>query len=323
MATSTTTHIRGRYAPSPTGDLHIGNARTALLAWLHVRSLGGTFVMRIEDLDRPRCVAGGSAGILEDLRWLGLDWDEGPDVGGARGPYLQSERTAIYDEALEKLAAAGLTFDCYCSRADFAAAASAPHGPADDGPRYPGTCRHLTDEAAAAKRAAGRKPSKRLRVEPGACSFEDGVAGRVAVDLSQSVGDFVVRRADGIHAYQLAAAVDDGLMGITHVLRGDDLLTSTPRQLHIIEALGLRAPRYAHVPLLFGPDGKRLSKRNGDTTVRWFREQGVRPERLVAELARSCGLTTEREIDARSLVASFDLAHIAREARPFDPDALL
>lgn len=149
------------------------------------------------------------------------------------------------------------------------------------------------------------------------------VAGQVAVELSEAVGDFVVPRVDGIHAYQLAAAVDDGLMGITHVLRGDDLLGSTPRQLRIIEALGLPGPRYAHVPLLLGTDGKRLSKRNGDTTVRWYREQGVRPERLVAELARSCGLTAEPETDARSLAGGFDLARLAREARPFDAKALL
>lgn len=323
----TTPPVRGRYAPSPTGLLHLGNARTALIAWLQARALGGAFVMRLEDLDRPRCVPGASEAILDDLRWLGLDWDEGPELGGPHAPYVQSERTAIYEEALARLAAQGRVFDCYCTRGEIAAAAaasaSAPHGPADDGPRYPGTCRALSPESAAARRAAGRKPALRFRVEPGIQRFVDGIAGPVALDVAATVGDFVVRRADGIHAYQLAVAVDDGLMGITHVVRGDDLLGSTPRQLLLLEALGLPAPAYLHVPLLLGPDGARLSKRAGDTTLRHYREHGVRAQRLVAELARSAGLTSEREIEAGELVAGFDPARIARAATPFDPAALL
>lgn len=314
--------VRGRYAPSPTGALHVGNARTALLAWLQVRALGGRFVMRIEDLDRARNVKGGTDALLQDLRWLGLDWDEGPDVGGPCGPYLQSEREPIYEAALTRLAAQGRVFDCYCSRAEIAAAASAPHGPADDGPRYPGTCRHLAAETVAAKQAAGRRPALRFRVEPGAVGFLDGVCGPQSHDVWGGVGDFVVRRADGIHAYQLAVAVDDALMGVTHVLRGDDLLTSTPRQLQLLEALGMPAPAYFHVPLLLGADGQRLSKRKGDINLGWLREHGVRPERLVAELARTCGLTEAREATPRELLRDFDLARLTRQPTGFDPARL-
>jgi glutamyl-tRNA synthetase len=320
--TSLKPQIRGRYAPSPTGQLHLGNARTALLAWLHTRALGGRFVMRIEDLDRPRCVHGSTQAILDDLRWLGLDWDEGPDVGGDFGPYLQSERTAIYEKALATLSAQERIFECYCSRTEIAAAASAPHGPADEGPRYPGTCRHLSAEVIASRRKAGRSPSLRFRVDPGVRRFVDGLAGPFEMDVAASVGDFIVRRSDGIHAYQLAVSIDDGLMGITHVVRGDDLLSSTPRQQMLLEALGLPVPEYLHVPLLLGPDGKRLCKRNGDTTLGWYREHGVSPERVVAELARTCGLTDRREISPRELLQGFSVDRLSREPSAFDPEAL-
>jgi len=315
--------VRGRYAPSPTGALHVGNARTALLAWLQIRALGGTFVMRVEDLDRARNVKGGVEALLADLRWLGLDWDEGPEpVGGPCAPYEQSRREAVYEEALARLAERGRIFECFCSRQELAAAASAPHGPQDDGPRYPGTCLRLGAAGLAPKRAYGRKAALRFAAAPGPVTFEDGLRGPVAIDVSQTVGDFVVRRADGIHAYQLAVAVDDALMGITHVLRGDDLLASTPRQLQLLEALGLPAPRYFHVPLMVGADGQRLSKRRGDVNLAWLREHGVRPQRLVAELARTCGLTDAREIEPRELVPGFDLEKIAREPAGFDPSRL-
>ena len=315
--------VRGRYAPSPTGALHVGNARTALLAWLQVRALGGRFVMRIEDLDRARNVEGGTAALLEDLAWMGLDWDEGPASPGPCGPYTQSEREAIYEEAIARLAAKGRVFDCFCSRAEIAAAASAPHGPADDGPRYPGTCRSPDIAAIAARRASGRRPALRFMATPGPVRFQDGVLGPISLDVAESVGDFVIRRADGIHAYQLAVAVDDALMGITHVLRGADLVSSTPRQIQVLEALGLPVPRYFHVPLLSGADGQRLSKRKGDVNLAWLREHGVRPERLVAELARTCGLTEAREIAPRDLVPGFDVARLARGPAVFEPERLL
>ncbi len=314
--------IRGRYAPSPTGSLHLGNARTALLAWLQIRALKGTFILRIEDLDRPRTVRGATEAILSELRWLGLDWDEGPDVGGSFGSYLQSERSDLYEDALARLRAKGLVYECFCSRAEVAAAASAPHGPQDDGPRYPGTCRALSADALAARRAGRRQSALRFLVEPGTVAFEDGLKGKVEVELAQAMGDFVVRRADGLHAYQLAVAVDDALMGVTHVLRGDDLLLSTPRQLRLLEALGLAAPRYAHVPLLLDAQGHRLCKRNGDLTLSALRAQGARPERVVAALARSCGLTQESEIVARDLVSGFDLERISPTGTAVDPASL-
>lgn len=304
--------IRGRYAPSPTGALHLGNARTALLAWLQARARGGAFVLRIEDLDRPRAIPGAAERICEELRWLGLDWDEGPDVGGPCGPYIQSLRTALYDEAISSLKALGRLYPCFCSRQEIARASSAPHGPQDDGPRYPGTCRDLSPEAAHAKAAAGRSPALRFRVAPGPSSFCDGLRGPVAIDLEASVGDFVVRRADGLHAYQLAVAVDDARMGITDVLRGDDLLTSTPRQIQLFEALGLAAPRYWHAPLVLGPGGERLAKRNGEAQLGSLRASGVAPERIVAELARSAGLADERAVSARELAQGFDLARLPR-----------
>lgn len=315
--------IRGRYAPSPTGGLHVGNARTALLAWLQVRARGGAFVLRIEDLDRPRAVQGAAERLCEELRWLGLDWDEGPDVGGPFGPYVQSERNAFYDDALSSLRARGRIYPCFCSRQEIARAASAPHGPQDDGPRYPGTCRALAPEAAAARAAAGRAPALRFRVAPGALSFCDGLRGPVAIDLEAAVGDFVVRRADGLHAYQLAVAVDDARMGITDVLRGDDLLSSAPRQIQILEALGLPAPRYAHAPLVLGPGGERLAKRNGEAQLGWLRAQGVPPERVVAELARSAGLADEKSVSARELVRGFDLARVSRAPAVFHLPSLL
>jgi glutamyl-tRNA synthetase len=309
---------RGRFAPSPTGELHLGGARTALAAWLQARAAGGAFVLRVEDLDRQRRVAGAEQRILDDLRWLGLDWDEGPDVGGPAAPYRQSERTALYEAAL-----AGLdVYPCFCSRAEVARVAAAPHGPGDDGPRYPGTCRDLTSTQIA-ERARTRAPSVRLRVAEGEITFVDRVHGERREDVAATVGDFVLRRADGVFAYQLAVVVDDGAMAVTDVVRGDDLVGSTVRQLYLFRALGLGEPAFAHVPLVLGPDGARLSKRHGAIAVRDLAERGATPARVVGLLAAGLGLVGAGEqATARELVAGFDLGRIARAPTVIDPNGL-
>lgn len=304
--------IRGRYAPTPSGDLHLGNARTALLAWLSVRAKGGAFVLRMEDLDKPREAPGAAARILEALRWLGLDWDEGPDVGGPYGPYEQSLRGDRYDAAAESLIARGAAYECFCSRAEVAAASTAPHA-GDEGPRYPGTCRDCTPERAEAKRAAGRFPSVRLRVDPGVVRFDDACCGPQAIDVDSKVGDFVIRRVDGVAAYQLAVAVDDAAMGITEVVRGDDLLSSTPRQILLYVALGLEIPSFCHVPLVLGPDGGRLAKRSGALSLPELRARGEDPEAICGLLASLSGLASPGErVTPRKLVSRWDPAKLPK-----------
>lgn len=298
--------IRGRYAPSPTGDLHLGNVRTALLAWLFARQAGGAFVLRVEDLDRPRVRPGAAARLLEDLRWLGLDWDEGPDCGGPFGPYLQSERQAIYDAYLARLRAADLVYPCYCSRAEVARAASAPQGASDEGPHYPGTCRNLSAAERQAREAAGRRPCLRFRAPDRLIAFTDLVAGRVTQNVAEAVGDFIVSRSDGIPAYQFAVVVDDGLMQITQVVRGADLLSSTARQIALFEALCSAVPAFGHVPLVVDALGARLAKRDQAAGVGALRAAGFSPERVLGALAASCGLCSPDEApSARELLASF------------------
>ena len=309
---------RGRFAPSPTGDLHLGGARTALAAWLAARAAGGAYLVRVEDLDGPRVVPGAEERILEDLRWLGLDWDEGPDVGGPHAPYRQSLRLARYDAAVERLLASGHAFRCWCSRAEVARAAAAPHGPADDGPRYPGTCR-----ARETPPPRDRRPSVRLRVDSEEIAFVDGVHGRIVEDPAATVGDFVIRRADGIPAYQLAVVVDDAAMDISDVVRGDDLVGSTARQLVLYRALGFTPPRFAHVPLILGPDGARLSKRHGAIGVRALRERGRSAAEVVGLLASTLGLVPAGTLcTPRDLVAGFSLARITRAPTTLDPSRL-
>jgi glutamyl-tRNA synthetase len=266
--------------------------------------MGGTVVMRMEDLDTPRVQAGSAASICRDLRWLGLDWDEGPDLGGPFGPYEQSRRLDRYERALEALRAGGWIYECTCTRREVRSIASAPHGPTDDGPVYPGLCRE-------GPRHPGRPASLRFRMESPAPSFEDAVHGFVGPGLT--AGDFVVRRADGLFAYQLAVVVDDAAMGIQEVVRGDDLLTSTPRQVSLYRALGLPEPAWLHVPLVLGPDKERLSKRHGAVAVADYREAGWSPERVVGLLAASLGLVAEGvEATAAELVPVFDPGRIPR-----------
>ena len=302
---------RGRYAPSPTGELHLGNASSALLAWLSIRARGGRFVMRLEDLDSNRVRAGLAERILEELAWLGLDWDEGPDRGGPHRPYDQGSRGRYYEQAFARLRESGRTYPCFCSRRDVAAAASAPQAPGDE-LRYPGTCRDLDPRRAAERVAAGARHAWRFRVDPGdRPRFVDLVHG--PWDGREPPGDFVVYRADTVPAYQLAVVVDDAAMGITEVVRGDDLLASTAKQLLLFEALGLAPPAFGHVPLLLGPDGVRLSKRHRGITLRELREAGLSAERIVGRLAHLLGLQGEpRALRCAELVDGFHLERLQR-----------
>lgn len=302
--------MRGRLAPSPTGALHLGNARTFLVAWLRARSAGGSLVLRMEDLDHPKNKPGAAAAALEDLRWLGFDWDEGPDVGGPCGPYVQTARKARYAAALEALCAQGLAYPCVCTRRDVEAGQSAPH--AEDGLYYPGTCRGRFASYAEACGAlpAGRLPAWRYRVPAGeVVRFEDGFAGACEQDVSALSGDFVLAR-DALGAgYMLAVVADDAAMGITEVVRGDDLLSATPRQLLLYRALGLTPPAFLHVPLVVSEEGRRLAKRHGDTRIAALREAGVAPEAVVGLLAWWCGWAAWGErLALRDLLPRFDLA---------------
>jgi glutamyl-tRNA synthetase len=298
---------RGRFAPSPTGSLHLGNARTALVAWVRARLAGGAFVIRVEDLDGPRTRAQAVTGNLEELQWLGLDWDEGPDVGGPHGPYLQSERGGLYAAALAGLVATGAVFDCYLSRKDVSSASSAPHGPPAAGHVYGPDQRRLNLRVGTERHAAGRTPSQRLAVGTGTVEFHDAFAGPQSFDAVSEVGDIVLRRSDGLWAYQLAVCVDDAAMGITEVVRGADLLTSTAAQLLVYRALGLAAPSFAHVGSLLDVDGARLSKRAGDHSLFELAQSGVPAERVVGMLAASLGwVASPRTLSARRLLAEVD-----------------
>ncbi len=297
--------MRGRYAPSPTGYLHLGNARTALLAWLFVKKQGGRFVLRIEDIDKQRSNPEMVVANIEELRWLGLDWDEGPDIGGKFAPYLQSERQEHYRLALEQIKAKNQVFTCYLSRKDLREMASAPH---DQLVVYGELERKHNENIKAKKQALDKTPSLRFHVPDKNMYFSDLFSGKQQVSLKKQIGDFVLRRADGMWAYHLAVTVDDITMNINYVLRGDDLLVNTGAQLALYEALGKTPPKYVHVPLLLDLDGQRMAKRKGSLTLTALKEQGVKPERMVGFLAYSSGLVNERqELNAKELIKSFEL----------------
>ena len=313
--------VRVRFAPSPSGDLHVGNIRTALYDWAFARRTGGTFVLRIEDTDQSRVTPEYIASALGTLRWLGLQWDEGPEVGGRYGPYLQSERLAIYAEWLDHLLRTGHAYYCYCTPEELAArreAARSGGGPSG----YDAHCRVLTAEQVAAYRAEGRKPVVRFRMPEGSTTFTDLVRGEVTFDHAH-VPDFVLARADGSPLYTLAVAVDDVLMKITHVVRGEDLLSSTPRQIAVYRAMGVAEadfPVFAHLPYVLGKDGQRLSKRNGVVSVNWYREEGFLPEAIdnyLALLGWSPGDDRE-EFSLADLAAEFDLARVNKNPAQFD-----
>ena len=274
----------GRFAPSPTGDLHLGNLRTALLAWLFARSSGGSFLVRMEDLDRVQASAEHEASQLRDLASMGLDWD-GEVV-------RQSERFDYYEAAIRRLSAAGLTYPCYCSRREIREAAAAPHEGPTPGGAYPGTCRGLSAQARVRLESDGRRPALRLKADVGEVTVVDDLLGPVTA----VVDDVVLRRADGVPAYNLAVVIDDAAQGVEQVVRADDLASSAPRQRYLATLLELPPVRYAHVPLMVGPDGRRLAKRDGAVTLADQRQAGRSAERVCSLLAASLGLIGDQEV---------------------------
>ncbi|MEY2462911.1 MAG: glutamyl-tRNA synthetase [Acidimicrobiaceae bacterium] len=290
----------GRFAPSPTGALHLGNLRTAMVAWLFARSSGGRFVVRMEDLDATVSRPEHERGQLADLTSLGLDWDG--DV------VRQSERLTLYEAAIAQLVDGGLTYPCYCTRREIREAASAPHGEAPEGD-YPGTCRGLTATERTTREHAGRPPALRLRSGGETVTIIDRLAGTVTA----VVDDVVIRRNDGTPAYNLAVVVDDAAQGIEQVVRADDLLSSTPRQVHLARLLGLPVPEHAHVPLVLGPDGSRLAKRHGAVTLADRGERGEDPAAVRSKLAVSLGLASPGEpVTMRELLGRFDPDRLPR-----------
>ncbi|MCE9595028.1 MAG: tRNA glutamyl-Q(34) synthetase GluQRS [Planctomycetes bacterium] len=293
----------GRLAPSPTGRLHLGHARSFLLAWWHARSRGGRMLLRVEDLDRERVKPGYVDGVLLDLAWLGLDWD------GA--PLLQSVDTSPMQRAVDALLAAGVAYPCVCTRAEVAAL-SAPHA-SDDETRYPGTCRGKWRTPDGAEKATGRKSAVRLLVDDGPIEVNDGFLGARAFDVAGSVGDFVVRRRDGAFAYQLAVVVDDARTGVDEIVRGADLLPSAARQKWVQARLALPHPRWWHVPLVVDESGARLAKRRGDLSLASLRESGVDPRAVVAWAARASRQPCEDRVTAAEVLPGFALERVGRD----------
>lgn len=314
--------VRVRFAPSPTGHLHVGGARTALFNWLFAKQKGGSFVLRIEDTDVARSSGESERAVLADLAWLGLDWDEGPDVGGPLGPYRQSERTETYREHADRLLADGAAFLCYCTDDELDAKRKAALRDGRD-PRYDGTCRSLTSEERARNEAAGLRPVVRFKTEGRDVRVSDVVRGDVEFK-SGMLGDFVILRSDGRPTYNFAVVVDDALMEITHVIRAEEHLSNTMRQILLYEAIGRPAPVFAHVSLIVDKDRSKLSKRRGATSVAEFREQGYLAGALVNYLALlGWSPSDDRELLSRDeLVEAFDLSRVSAAPAAFDEDKL-
>src|ERR1700723_3231952 len=315
--------VTTRFAPSPTGSLHLGNARTALFSYLWARKSGGRFILRIEDTDVERSQLRFRDELMADLRWLGMDWDEGPDIGGPSEPYSQAERGDFYTTLFGRLQANGLAYPCYCTEEELELSRKLQRM-AGKPPRYAGTCRHLTAPQRAEREARGLRPTLRFAV-PGdeVIQFTDTVHGPQRF-LSGDIGDFIIRRDDGTSAFFFCNAVDDSVMGVTQVLRGDDHLTNTPRQLLVLDALGLRRPGYGHVGLLVGADGAPLSKRHGSTSAHQFRARGFLPEALLNHLFHlGHASDVDRWLAPADMPAHFRPEHLGRAPARFDESQLI
>lgn len=318
-----THQVKTRFAPSPTGHMHLGNARTALFSALLARKHEGVFLVRVEDTDKERSTLAYRDDLLEDLRWLGLDWQEGIDVGGPLGPYAQSEREAIYQHYYQILEEKEQVYPCFCSPTELALVRKAQLA-AGQPPRYPGTCARLNEAERQTRWARGLKPTLRFRITPGKIvAFTDLVRGPQQFS-SDDLGDFIIRRADGSAQFFFSNAVDDALMEVTHVLRGEDHLTNTPRQLLLLEALSLVAPQYGHITLLVGADGSPLSKRHGSRSLRDLREAGFLPQALMNYLAR-LGHSYPRDdwMTLLELAQHFAIERLGRASARFDENQLL
>jgi glutamyl-tRNA synthetase len=314
--------VRCRIAPAPTGYLHVGNARTALYNWLFARNQGGTFILRVEDTDRKRSTEEAIGIVTESLRWLDIPWDEGPEVGGDYGPYRQTERLSVYEETADRFLQEGRAYFCYCTPEELEdrRRAALKRG---ETPGYDGRCRNLTPAERRAFEAEGRPRAVRFAMSGQDITVRDLIRGETHFPAND-LRDFVIMRSDGTPTYLLAAAVDDVKMEMTHVIRGEDLLPSTPRQLEIIQAMGAEPPSYAHLPLIVGPDRQPLSKRHGSVAVEWFREQGFLPEALVNYLALLGWSYDETStfFTRDELVEKFELSRVSRNPAAFDDEKL-
>lgn len=314
--------VRARFAPSPTGHLHIGNVHTGLFNWLFAKHHGGTFILRIEDTDLQRSSMEAGELILDDLRWLGLDWDEGVDVGGPYGPYRQTERLDIYKEHLRVLLENGQAYLCYCTEEELESERKAALARGET-PRYGGRCRNLGEQDRERLAGEGRKPTIRFRVPDEIIIVSDLIRGSLEFD-SKTIGDFVIWKSDGTPTYNFAVVVDDACMKITHVIRADEHIANTPRQVLIYDALGLRIPRFAHVPMIFGQDRAKLSKRHGATSVAFYRKEGYLPEAIVNYLVL-LGWSPESGDEIMSLdeiIGRFSLDRVGKSPAVFDVDKL-
>lgn len=303
--------MKARFAPSPSGEMHLGNAFCYLLAWLLARKSGAEIVLRVEDLDPQRCSLAKAEALAADLRWLGLDWDTGAYVTAHDELYFQSCRSDFYGEAFARLKKLDMVYPCFCSRQELHAA-SAPH--LNDGQvLYAGTCRSLSEADREAKSKL-RRPAYRLKVRDEEIAFTDGHFGPQSYNLARDSGDFIIRRSDGVYAYQLAVVADDAVMGITQVARGVDLLSSTARQLYIYELLGLQPPEFFHLPLLLAPDGRRLAKRDGDLSIAALRTHGITPEEILGHLVFWAGqLEKPEKVSLTEIFTQFDAKKIPKE----------